>query len=214
MSAAQNAIVSRTSRIDGFGGNTNSFWAWNSLRMSFCNVPPSRCPLDARVLGDRDVHRENHCGRRVDRHRRRHRAEVDAGEEVFHVGQRVDGDAALCRPRPHRSGRRSRAPSASADRTRSTGRRRPKRGCRGSVGWCPPPFRSRRTSASSTASTGTSTRTARGCRGTDQGTRRRQGRTPARLVDPTSCRTRRRESCDCSNARCHSCRSLISFSIA
>ena len=37
-----NVIVSRTSRIDGRGGKTNSFWAWYSLRMSFCSVPPSR----------------------------------------------------------------------------------------------------------------------------------------------------------------------------
>ena len=37
-----NAIVSRTSRIDGRGGKTNSFWAWYSFRMSFWSVPPSR----------------------------------------------------------------------------------------------------------------------------------------------------------------------------
>ena len=36
-----NAIVSRTSRIDGRGGKTNSFCAWYSFRMSFCSVPPS-----------------------------------------------------------------------------------------------------------------------------------------------------------------------------
>ena len=37
-----NVIVSRTSRIDGRGGKTNSFCAWYSLRMSFCSVPPRR----------------------------------------------------------------------------------------------------------------------------------------------------------------------------
>ena len=42
ISAAVNEIVSRTSRIDGRGGNTNSFWAWYSFKMSFCSVPPSR----------------------------------------------------------------------------------------------------------------------------------------------------------------------------
>ena len=42
ISAAVNVIVSRTSRIDGRGGNTNSFCAWYSLRMSFCSVPPRR----------------------------------------------------------------------------------------------------------------------------------------------------------------------------
>ena len=36
-----NSIVSRTSRIDGRGGKTNSFCAWYSFRMSFCSVPPS-----------------------------------------------------------------------------------------------------------------------------------------------------------------------------
>jgi hypothetical protein len=28
-------------RIDWRGGNTNSFWAWYSFKMSFCSVPPS-----------------------------------------------------------------------------------------------------------------------------------------------------------------------------
>src|SRR5437764_3381525 len=42
ISAEQNTIVSRTNRIDGCGGNTNSFCAWNSLRMSFWSVPPNR----------------------------------------------------------------------------------------------------------------------------------------------------------------------------
>ena len=38
-------IVSRTNRIDGRGGKTNSFCAWYSLRMSFCSVPPRRARL-------------------------------------------------------------------------------------------------------------------------------------------------------------------------
>jgi hypothetical protein len=33
--------VSRTSRIDWRGGNTNSFCAWYSFKMSFWSVPPS-----------------------------------------------------------------------------------------------------------------------------------------------------------------------------
>ena len=41
ISAAVNEMVSRTSRIDGRGGKTNSFWAWYSFRMSFWRVPPS-----------------------------------------------------------------------------------------------------------------------------------------------------------------------------
>jgi hypothetical protein len=35
-------MTSVTSRIDGRGGNTNSFWAWYSFRMSFWSVPPIR----------------------------------------------------------------------------------------------------------------------------------------------------------------------------
>ena len=37
----QNSITSHTSRTDGSGGKTNSFWAWNSFRMSFWMVPRS-----------------------------------------------------------------------------------------------------------------------------------------------------------------------------
>ena len=40
ISAAVNAMTSRTSRIDWRGGKTNSFCAWYSFRMSFCSVPP------------------------------------------------------------------------------------------------------------------------------------------------------------------------------
>ena len=41
-SRVPNSIVSTTSRIDGSGGNRNSFWAMYSLRMSFWVVPSSR----------------------------------------------------------------------------------------------------------------------------------------------------------------------------
>ena len=51
ISAAQNRITSLTSRMLGRGGNTNSFCAWYSLRMSFCSVPPSR----ARSTPDRSA---------------------------------------------------------------------------------------------------------------------------------------------------------------
>ena len=51
ISAVQNRIVSATSRNDGRGGNTNSFCAWYSLKMSFCSVPPSR----ARSTPDRSA---------------------------------------------------------------------------------------------------------------------------------------------------------------
>ena len=42
ISRVPNSMVSVTSRIDGSGGNRNSFWATNSLRMSFWVVPSSR----------------------------------------------------------------------------------------------------------------------------------------------------------------------------
>ena len=38
---AQYSMESTTSRIEGAGGKMNSFCAMNSLRMSFCRVPPS-----------------------------------------------------------------------------------------------------------------------------------------------------------------------------
>jgi hypothetical protein len=41
-SRVPNSIVSVTRRIDGAGGNRNSFWATNSLRMSFWVVPSRR----------------------------------------------------------------------------------------------------------------------------------------------------------------------------
>ena len=40
ISAAVKEMTSRTRRIDCRGGNTNSFCAWYSFRMSFCSVPP------------------------------------------------------------------------------------------------------------------------------------------------------------------------------
>ena len=46
--------------------------------MSFCSVPPRRARGDPRLLGLRHVHREDHRRRRVDRHRRRDRAQIDA----------------------------------------------------------------------------------------------------------------------------------------
>ncbi len=49
--------------------------------------------LDALLLADADVEREEHRGRRVDRHRRRDLAERDPGEERLHVGERVDRHA-------------------------------------------------------------------------------------------------------------------------
>src|SRR6267378_4509713 len=39
---AVNSIMSVTMRTAGSGGQIHSFWAMNSLSMSFCMVPPSR----------------------------------------------------------------------------------------------------------------------------------------------------------------------------
>ena len=70
---------------------------------------------------------------------------------------------------PHQGGHVERRRQAGA---------RPSPGAGGSAGWCPPPSRSRRTCASSTASPGTWRRTGPGCRGTrrDRGRRRRRDR--------------------------------------
>ncbi len=64
-----------------------------SLRMSVWIVPRSSERVDALLLADADVEREQHRGRRVDRHRRRDLAERDPAEERLHVGERVDRHA-------------------------------------------------------------------------------------------------------------------------
>ena len=63
--------------------------------MSFWIVPDSVCQLGVLLLGHDQVHREDHRGRRVDGHRRGDRAQIDAVEQRFHVGERRDVDAAL-----------------------------------------------------------------------------------------------------------------------
>ena len=50
--------------------------------------------VHAGLLGLGDEHREDRRRRAVDRHRGGDAAEVDAGVEVLHVGERVDGDTA------------------------------------------------------------------------------------------------------------------------
>ena len=72
-----------------------SFCAMNSFRMSFWIVPDSALPVRPLLLGDDEVHREDHRRRRVDRHRRRDVGERDAVEQPLHVGERHDADAAL-----------------------------------------------------------------------------------------------------------------------
>ena len=162
----------------------NSFCAWYSFRMSFCSVPPSARPLDAGRFGVRDVHREDHRGRTVDRHRRGDRAEVDAAVEVLDVGERVDRDAALAD-----LAERELVVGVAAHQRRQVERgRQPvaarRRAARGTGGSCRARCRSRRTCASSRASSGTSTRTGHACTGTGPGTRRRRARRPASTGTP------------------------------
>ena len=52
-------------------------------------------PVGALLLGDDQVHREDHRGRRIDRHRRGDVAERDTVEERLHVGERRHVHAAL-----------------------------------------------------------------------------------------------------------------------
>ena len=59
------------------------------------NRARERLPVRALPLGHDEIHREDHRGRRVDRHRRGDVAEGDAVEQRLHVGQRGDVDAAL-----------------------------------------------------------------------------------------------------------------------
>ena len=64
-----------------------------SLRMSVWIVPAEALRRDALLLCRDDVEGEHDRRRRVDRHRRRDLADVDALEERLHVIERVDGDA-------------------------------------------------------------------------------------------------------------------------
>ena len=113
---------------------------------------------DALLLGDADVEGEQDRGRRVDRHRRRDLAERDPVEEPRHVLERVDGDALAADLALRARAGRSRAPSASACRTRSRAPSGRARGGSGTARSSPRPCRTRRTAASSRAGRGTSSR--------------------------------------------------------
>ncbi len=186
-SAVAKRTTSVTSRIDGRGGNTNSFCAWYSFRMSFWIVPPRRARSTPCWSPTRDVHREQRGRGGVDGHRRADRAEVDVGEQQLEVDERVDGDAALVPPRRPPAGRRSRVRAASACRTRWTARSPPAAssaleplvGVLGGAEAGELPHGPELLS-------GTSRRRGPGCRGTRRGARRRPGRTPRRARCPTS----------------------------
>jgi hypothetical protein len=83
--------VAHQGRIDGRGGNTNSFCAWYSFKMSFCNGPPETSAPDTGLLrpGATNIAKIT-AGGRVDRHRRRDRRQIDPGVQILHVRQRVD----------------------------------------------------------------------------------------------------------------------------
>ena len=182
--------MSVTIRIDGRGGKTYSFWAWYSFKMSFWIVPPSRRLGTPRLVGCSDVHGEQDRRRRVDRHRGRDLAEIDAAEEVLHVSEACRPPRRNGRPRLLREGRRSRGPS-SVGRSKATERPSlPERAARGSGRWCPPPSRIRRTCASSRASSGTWRQMGLGCTGTGPATATRAARRRARAAVPTWSRSR------------------------
>ena len=138
ISSVQNAIRSPISRIAGRSGTTHSFWAMNSLRMSAWSVPRSSCARHARALRRHHEHRQRDRGGPGDRHRRRHRAEVDPVEEARHVVGRGHRDALRRRPRPPTAGGPGRSPSASACRRPSRAPSAPPPAGGGSGRSCPP----------------------------------------------------------------------------
>ena len=141
-----------------------SFCAMNSLRMSFWIVPDSVLPVRALLLGDDQIHREDHRRRRVDRHRRRDVGERDAVEQPLHVGERDDADAALAdfaerqlvvRVAPHQRRQIEGDAQAGAARLRAAS-------C--NARWSPPACRTRRTAASSRACRDSRSDGCRACR--------------------------------------------------
>ena len=104
--------MSRTSRIDGRGGKTNSFCAWYSFRMSFCSVPPSRARATPAFSAWATYMAKITAAGELIVIDVVIVAEVDAGVEVLHVGQACRRRRRTGRPRRATSGRRSRGPSS------------------------------------------------------------------------------------------------------
>ena len=129
MRSAQYSKMSVMIRIDGRGGYMYVPRAMYSLSRSFWIVPRDRRRIDALLLGDELVQQQQDRRRRVDRHRRRDLVERDALRAARACRRSSRSPRRPCRPRPRRAGDRSRSPSASAGRTRTTGRsgRRPSR---------------------------------------------------------------------------------------
>ena len=93
---------------------------------------------DALLFGDQLVEQQQDRCRRVDGHRRRDLLEGEAGEEQPHVLERVDRPRRPCRLRPRRAGDRSRSPSASEGRRRTTVPSAPRSAGSGIARWLPP----------------------------------------------------------------------------
>ena len=106
-------------------------------------------PVDALLLADRDVEREQDRRGAVDREAGADRVERDAVEEDLGVGERVERDADPARPPPRRRGGRSRSRTASAGRARRRARSRPARAGSGSARSTPRRCRSPSTGGSS-----------------------------------------------------------------
>ncbi len=80
-------------RSDGRGGQIQVPRLTYSLRMSFWIVPAQLRPVDALLLADRDVEREEDRGGAVDGEAGADLVERDAVEEDLGVGERVERDA-------------------------------------------------------------------------------------------------------------------------
>ncbi len=104
-----------------------------SFRMSFCSVPESARERHALLLGDRQVHGEQHRRRRVDRHRRRDVVERDARRTAAPCRRACRSRRLPGRPRRAPARRRCRGPSASAGRRRPRARSGPARAGSGSA---------------------------------------------------------------------------------
>ena len=105
----------------------------------------------ALFLRRHDVEREHRQHRAVHGHRHAHLVERDAGEQRAHVVDRVDRDARHADIARHARVIASRSRDGSRDRTRPRGLSVRPRDCGGRRRCCPPPSRSRRIAARSTA---------------------------------------------------------------
>ena len=128
------------------------------VRLDRARQPVAR---HAGSLGGDDVEGHHDRRGRVDGHRDRRLAQVDALRTASPCRRPCRRRRPRGRPRRATSCGRSRGPSATACRTPSTAPSARGRAGSGSARWSPPPCRSRRTAASSTAGRGTCSGTRR-----------------------------------------------------